>query len=138
MKSFNERTRLLRKVIAVFLAIVMTAGLMQHMVLAERALSDGLIGTEDLRGVYRNITSEHDEEYLMSIWHDGIFEEFDASIGARTFQNQYSSPARQNYFLLLTGNYRSVEIPGRFAELFGYMSPDYILQNYTTIFDISK
>ena len=162
MKNDCKQIRLFRKIIAVFLALVMTAGLMQHMAVAEHVLSDGLIGTEDLRGVYRNIDSEYDEEYLMSIWHEGPFEEFEfsrheavytysggygcatdiqafeAGVGTRVFQNQLMSTARQNYFLLLEGNYRSVEIPGRFEELFGYMSPDYILQNYTRIFDITS
>ena len=55
-----------------------------------------------------------------------------------SFQGPYVSQARQNYFALLEGNYRNTEIPGRFIELFGHMSPDYILHNYTTIFDITS
>jgi len=46
------------------------------------------------------------------------------------------SQARQKYYTLLEGNYWSAELPYRFRELFGDMSPDYILQNYTRIFDI--
>jgi len=48
------------------------------------------------------------------------------------------SEARYNYNLLRVGNYTSAEVVSRFQELFGYMLPDYILQNYTRIFDITS
>jgi len=48
------------------------------------------------------------------------------------------SEAREKYNLLLGGNYRSVEIPYRFRELFGDMTQEYILANYTSIFDITS
>jgi len=52
--------------------------------------------------------------------------------------NAMISEARQKYYELLGGNYWSVELPDRFRELFGDISPEYILHNYTTIFDISS
>ena len=48
------------------------------------------------------------------------------------------SQARQSYNLLRTGNYNSTQVIDRFHQLFGHLSPDYILQNYTRIFDITS
>jgi len=48
------------------------------------------------------------------------------------------SEARQKYYQLLVGSSWSVEIVYRFHDLFGYMSPEYILHNYTNIFDITS
>jgi len=48
------------------------------------------------------------------------------------------SEARQKYNLLRVGNYTRIGIINRFHELFGYMSPEYILQNYMRIFDITS
>jgi len=47
-----------------------------------------------------------------------------------------ASEARQKYDLLRAGNYTSAQVVNRFHELFGYISSDYILRNYTRIFDI--
>ena len=56
-----------------------------------------------------------------------------------TGQAEYElSEARQKYYMLLTDNHWSVELSARFRELFGEMSPDYILSNYTGIFDITS
>ena len=48
------------------------------------------------------------------------------------------SETRQKYDILRTSNYSSTQLVNRFYELFGYMSPDYILRNYTQIFDITS
>jgi len=40
------------------------------------------------------------------------------------------SQAHQNYNLLRTGNYNSTQVIDRFHQLFGHLSPDYILHNY--------
>jgi hypothetical protein len=46
------------------------------------------------------------------------------------------SEARQNYEALLTGGYYNGELIQKFEELFGDLSPAYILENYETIFDV--
>jgi len=48
------------------------------------------------------------------------------------------SQAHQNYNLLRTGNYSSAQVIDRFHQLFGHLSPDYILQNHNRIFDITS
>jgi hypothetical protein len=49
---------------------------------------------------------------------------------------EQKSEARQKYDALLEGNYYNGELVEKFEELFGNLSPAYILENYETIFDI--
>jgi hypothetical protein len=52
------------------------------------------------------------------------------------YEQEQKSEARQNYEALLTGGYYNGELIQKFEELFGDLSPEYILENYEAIFDV--
>ncbi|MDR1136408.1 MAG: hypothetical protein LBL49_09600 [Clostridiales Family XIII bacterium] len=48
---------------------------------------------------------------------------------------EQKSEARQKYEALLEGNYRNGELVDKFEEMFGNLTPEYIMANYKTLFD---
>ncbi|MDR1135845.1 MAG: hypothetical protein LBL49_06660 [Clostridiales Family XIII bacterium] len=69
-------------------------------------------------------------DYSFSNTNDGS----QSQLGMEDDQEQ-KSEARQKYEALLEGNYRNGELVDKFEEAFGNLSPQYIRENYKTLFD---
>ena len=140
MRKLNRQIKSLHKITAFLLVLTMTAGSLLSVALADNPvlINDTALADNAVHGTSGDIIHEdiiHDGE--LSGYFELIEHEFQ-NLNILTHQNQHISQARLNYLLLLEGNYWSIELKDRFIELFGYMSPDYILHNYTTIFDITS
>ena len=122
--SMRKTKKFVTKVTGIFMAFIFIFGLTNPMI---------------------NVRAHFDQESLEIMFDDSIlpleqdihFIETDI-ISSDIEPSITYSQARQNYNLLRTGNYSSAQVINRFHELFGYISSDYILQNYTLIFHITS
>ena len=88
---------------------------------------DGMTGDSDTS--YEGNDRAEDGEDAVVILPDQEYEYSESS--------EYKSDRRLKYEQLLNGDYFAIDLKEKFKELFGDYSPEYILNNYTEIFDVT-
>jgi len=118
MKRINVMKKTVIKVTSLLLIFVLTLQALPRIVLASDSDFYNIIDETSIDGIHTLV--EIGEE----------------TISLDLLPNSDMSDARRKYLALYEGNYSDYELVHRFIALFGWRYPEYILENYSQIFDM--